>query len=209
MADRRSVPDFRLRRVRLWLLGVAALIFLTLVVGGATRLTESGLSIVEWKPVTGVLPPLSEPAWQAEFDKYKTIPQYRERNAGMSLADFKTIYWWEWTHRVLARLVGAVFLMQAAGFTVNLLTLLALVLSVGLVVDDAIVMVENVERHLHEGKSPHRAAIDEAVLKNSRGPHPNRANQNPVLAAAAFALDRAGHWRQRYRAFPAHPHPAR
>ena len=84
---------------------------LTLVVGGATRLTESGLSIVEWKPVTGVLPPLSQDAWQAEFAKYQQIPQYRELNRGMSLDEFKTIYWWEWSHRLLARLVGAAFLL--------------------------------------------------------------------------------------------------
>jgi cytochrome c oxidase assembly protein subunit 15 len=88
----------------------------TLVVGGATRLTGSGLSIVEWRPVTGVVPPLDEAAWQAEFDKYKLIPQYRERNAGMSLSDFKTIYWWEWTHRMLARLVGGVFLLPFLWF---------------------------------------------------------------------------------------------
>ena len=88
-----------------------ALMVLTLVVGGATRLTESGLSIVEWKPVTGVMPPLSQDAWQAEFGKYQQIPQYRELNRGMSLDEFKTIYWWEWTHRLLARLVGAAFLL--------------------------------------------------------------------------------------------------
>src|SRR5450432_2481401 len=116
MADRLSVPDFRLRAVRLWLLGVAALIFLTLVVGGATRLTESGLSIVEWKPVTGVLPPLSAPAWQTEFQKYQAIPQYRELNRGMSLDQFKVIYWWEWTHRLLARLIGAAFLLPLLFF---------------------------------------------------------------------------------------------
>jgi heme a synthase len=104
------------RAVRLWLLAVAALMFVTVAVGGATRLTESGLSIVEWKPVTGVVPPLDEPAWQAEFDKYKAIPQYRERNAGMSLHEFKVIYWWEWTHRVLARLVGAAFLLPFLWF---------------------------------------------------------------------------------------------
>lgn len=97
--------------VRLWLLTAAAMIFLTLVVGGATRLTESGLSIVEWKPVTGVLPPLSQREWQVEFDKYQTIPRYRELNRGMSIGDFKVIYWWEWSHRVLARLTGAVFLL--------------------------------------------------------------------------------------------------
>ena len=104
-------PETRRRAVRLWLLAVAALMVVTLVVGGATRLTESGLSIVEWKPVTGVVPPLDEPAWQAEFEKYKAIPQYRERNAGMSLSEFKTIYWWEWSHRMLARLIGAAFLL--------------------------------------------------------------------------------------------------
>ena len=104
------------RAIRLWLIAVAALMFATVVVGGATRLTESGLSIVEWKPVTGVLPPLDAPAWQAEFDKYKTIPQYRERPGGMTLPEFKTIYWWEWTHRVLARLVGAAFLLPLLWF---------------------------------------------------------------------------------------------
>jgi cytochrome c oxidase assembly protein subunit 15 len=111
MHGHRSIPEFRLRAVRLWLLAAAAMIFLTLIVGGATRLTVSGLSIVEWKPVTGVLPPLSEPAWQAEFDGYKAIPQYRELNKGMNLAQFKVIYFWEWTHRLLARATGAVFLV--------------------------------------------------------------------------------------------------
>ena len=111
MHGHRSIPEFRLRAVRLWLLAAAAMIFLTLIVGGATRLTVSGLSIVEWKPVTGVLPPLSEPAWQAEFDGYKAIPQYRELNKGMNLAQFKVIYFWEWTHRLLARATGAVFLI--------------------------------------------------------------------------------------------------
>jgi heme a synthase len=109
-------PEVRRRAVRLWLLAVAALMVATLVVGGATRLTESGLSIVEWKPVTGVVPPLDEPAWQAEFEKYKAIPQYRERNAGMSLSEFKTIYWWEWSHRMLARLIGGAFLLPFLWF---------------------------------------------------------------------------------------------
>src|SRR5437868_9726267 len=104
------------RAVRLWLLVAAALMVLTLVVGGATRLTESGLSIVEWKPVTGVVPPMSQAAWQAEFGKYQQIPQYRELNRGMSLDEFKTIYWWEWSHRLLARTVGAVFLLPFVFF---------------------------------------------------------------------------------------------
>lgn len=104
-------PDPRQRAIRVWLMAVAALIFLMVLVGGATRLTESGLSIVEWQPVTGTLPPLSEAAWQAEFEKYKAIPQYRQVNRGMSLADFKTIYWWEWGHRLLGRLIGVAFLL--------------------------------------------------------------------------------------------------
>ena len=97
--------------IRVWLLVVAALVVGTLIVGGATRLTESGLSIVEWKPVTGVLPPLTDTQWAAEFDKYKQIPQYREVNRGMSLSQFKTIFWWEWAHRLLGRTIGAVFLL--------------------------------------------------------------------------------------------------
>jgi len=109
--DTVSAPVDHTRALRAWLIAVAAMIFLTLVVGGATRLTVSGLSIVEWKPVTGVLPPLSEPAWQAEFDKYKEIPQYRQLNRDMTLGQFKTIFYWEWTHRLLARTTGVVFLL--------------------------------------------------------------------------------------------------
>lgn len=105
------VTQTQARAVRAWLYAVAAMIFLTLVVGGATRLTESGLSIVEWKPVTGVMPPLSEGAWQDEFTKYQAIPQYKQLNRGMSLGQFKVIYWWEWSHRLLARTTGAVFLL--------------------------------------------------------------------------------------------------
>ena len=111
-----KASNFRLRPVRLWLLVSAAMILLTLIVGGATRLTESGLSIVEWKPITGVLPPLSQAEWQTEFGKYQAIPQYRELNRGMSLDAFKTIYWWEWSHRLLARLTGAVFLLPLLVF---------------------------------------------------------------------------------------------
>ena len=111
-----SASDNRARLLRLWLWAVAALVFALVLVGGATRLTESGLSIVEWRPVTGVLPPLTDAAWQTEFRKYQTIPQYVQRNAGMSLAAFKTIYWWEWTHRLLGRLVGAAFLLPFVFF---------------------------------------------------------------------------------------------
>src|SRR5207244_1690772 len=106
-----SAPPETHRAIRLWLGFVAALVFAMVLVGGATRLTESGLSIVEWRPVTGVLPPRTDAEWQGEFAKYQTIPQYRVINRGMSLEDFKTIYWWEWVHRLLGRVVGAVFLL--------------------------------------------------------------------------------------------------
>jgi cytochrome c oxidase assembly protein subunit 15 len=105
--------------IRLWLYTVAILIFAMVLVGGATRLTESGLSIVEWKPVTGTVPPLSESAWQAEFDKYKTIPQFQVRNSGMTLHEFKTIFWWEWAHRLMGRLIGAAFLLPFLFFLVR------------------------------------------------------------------------------------------
>jgi heme a synthase len=104
------------RAIRLWLYLVAALIFAMVVVGGATRLTESGLSITEWQPVTGALPPLSEAQWQTEFQKYQAIPQYRQLNTGMSLADFKTIYWWEWAHRTIGRVIGVVFFVPFVWF---------------------------------------------------------------------------------------------
>src|SRR3954466_16088894 len=99
------------RGVGLWLFLIAAMIGLMVVVGGLTRLTGSGLSITEWQPVTGVIPPLSDAAWQAEFAKYQGTPQYELLNRGIGLAGFKAIYWWEWTHRVLGRLLGAVFLI--------------------------------------------------------------------------------------------------
>jgi heme a synthase len=97
--------------VRVWLLAVAALIFLMVSLGGATRLTGSGLSITEWQPIMGAVPPLSDAAWQEAFEKYKQIPQYEHVNRGMSLAAFKLIYWWEWTHRFLGRLIGVAFLV--------------------------------------------------------------------------------------------------
>ncbi len=101
----------QLGAVRWWLMSVAALIAIMVLVGGATRLTESGLSIVEWKPVTGTLPPLNDAQWAQAFEGYKAIPQYRELNAGMNLAEFKIIFWWEWSHRLLGRVIGAVYLL--------------------------------------------------------------------------------------------------
>jgi cytochrome c oxidase assembly protein subunit 15 len=97
--------------VRVWLLAVAALIFLMVGLGGATRLTGSGLSITEWQPIMGAVPPFSDAAWQEAFEKYQQIPQYEYVNRGMSLAAFKLIYWWEWTHRFLGRLIGVVFVV--------------------------------------------------------------------------------------------------
>lgn len=112
-----TVPDSTgLRAVRWWLVLVAAMIAMMVLVGGATRLTESGLSIVEWKPVTGTLPPLIDKAWHDAFEAYKQIPQYREINRGMSLDEFKTIFWWEWSHRLLGRLIGMVYLLPFLWF---------------------------------------------------------------------------------------------
>jgi heme a synthase len=102
--------------VRFWLFAVAGLVFLMVLVGGATRLTESGLSITQWKPLTGVIPPMSGAEWQAEFDRYKRIPQFSALNADMTLDGFRTIFWWEWGHRLLARMIGAAFIVPALWF---------------------------------------------------------------------------------------------
>jgi cytochrome c oxidase assembly protein subunit 15 len=101
-----------------WLYSVAFLVFVMVIVGGITRLTESGLSITEWKPITGAIPPMSEAAWLSEFEKYKQIPEYLEINgpAGMTLNDFKYIYFWEWAHRLLGRLIGLAFALPLAWF---------------------------------------------------------------------------------------------
>ena len=104
------------RPVRAWLYALAILVVAMVAVGGATRMTGSGLSITEWRPVTGVVPPVSDTAWAAEFDKYKDTPQYRILNQGMGLSDFKVIYAWEWSHRLLGRLLGLVFLVPLIVF---------------------------------------------------------------------------------------------
>ena len=108
--------DDPLGNVRRWLWTVAGLVAGMVMLGGATRLTGSGLSITEWNVVTGVLPPLSDAAWLVEFEKYRAIPQYLEINKGMSLADFKFIYFWEWAHRLLGRIVGFAFAIPLAFF---------------------------------------------------------------------------------------------
>jgi cytochrome c oxidase assembly protein subunit 15 len=104
------------RGIRAWLMVLFALVVVMIAVGGLTRLTDSGLSITEWRPVTGALPPLSEAHWQAEFDKYRAIPQYQLLNKGMSLEEFQFIYWWEWGHRQLGRLIGLVWALGFFGF---------------------------------------------------------------------------------------------
>jgi heme a synthase len=108
-------PD-RNRAVRVWLYSVLLVLFTLVVVGGATRLTDSGLSITEWKPIHGMIPPLNMAEWMEEFDKYRLIPEYQEINKGMTLEAFKVIYWWEWAHRFLARFVGLVFAVPFAVF---------------------------------------------------------------------------------------------
>jgi heme a synthase len=104
------------RPVRLWLWFVTILVLAMIVVGGATRLTGSGLSITEWRPFMGAIPPLSEAGWIVEFDKYRSIPQYQLVNKGMSLGDFKFIYWWEWGHRQLGRFIGLAFMLPLLWF---------------------------------------------------------------------------------------------
>jgi cytochrome c oxidase assembly protein subunit 15 len=113
IARRREITRSDDRAVGLWLLGVCAMIFAMAVIGAITRLTDSGLSIMEWAPLAGVLPPMSASEWERIFALYKTTAEYQRVNAGMSLAEFREIFWWEWIHRFWGRLIGVVFL---AGF---------------------------------------------------------------------------------------------
>jgi heme a synthase len=102
--------------VGVWLWAIAVLIFCMVIVGGATRLTDSGLSITEWKPLLGAIPPLNEAHWLEAFEKYKLIPEYQVQNRGMTLEDFKFIYWWEWAHRFLGRIIGFAFIVPLVFF---------------------------------------------------------------------------------------------
>jgi heme a synthase len=104
------------RAVAIWLIGCAALVYAVLIVGGITRLTHSGLSIVEWQPLIGALPPMSDQAWAALFEKYRATPEYRLLNSGMTLGAFKQIFWWEYSHRLMGRLVGLVLLLPLLWF---------------------------------------------------------------------------------------------
>ena len=104
-----SIVGDRLRPVRIWLYIMAAMVLAMVMVGGMTRLTGSGLSITTWKPISGIIPPLTQADWQAEFEGYKLIPQYEVYNHWMTLEDFKGIFWWEWGHRFLGRIIGFAF----------------------------------------------------------------------------------------------------
>jgi heme a synthase len=109
-------PTARPRALSHWLFAVAALVVLMVVVGGITRLTESGLSMVRWEPISGTIPPLNEAQWQAEFNHYRASPQYQQVNRGMSLDEFKNIFFWEYVHRLLGRLIGLAFAIPLAWF---------------------------------------------------------------------------------------------
>ncbi|SNR61438.1 heme A synthase [Puniceibacterium sediminis] len=102
--------------IRLWLMLLFALVMVMIAVGGLTRLTDSGLSITEWRPVTGALPPMDAASWQSEFEKYQAIPEYQLQNNGMTLGEFQFIYWWEWSHRQLGRVIGLVWALGFFGF---------------------------------------------------------------------------------------------
>lgn len=114
-----AIKPAHAKQISIWLLLCCLLVALMVLVGGVTRLTESGLSITEWKPVTGAVPPLNEAEWQDAFEKYKQIPEYKKINFGMSLEQFKGIYWWEFSHRLLGRLVGFVFFLPWVYFAVR------------------------------------------------------------------------------------------
>jgi len=105
--------------VAVWLLICCALVFAMIVVGGVTRLTDSGLSIVEWQPLVGTLPPISQADWDELLEKYRTSPQYQQINKGMSIEEFKTIFWWEYFHRLLGRLIGIVFFLPFVYFLIK------------------------------------------------------------------------------------------
>ena len=114
-----NTPSRAHRRIAAWLFVCCALVFAMVVVGGVTRLTHSGLSIVEWQPIVGTLPPRNDAQWHETFAKYQLTPEYRQVNAGMTLAEFQGIFWWEYFHRLLGRAIGVVFLLPLLWFAVR------------------------------------------------------------------------------------------
>ena len=119
LAGNKPASAGRVAAIRWWLVAVALLVFAMVLLGGATRLTDSGLSITEWQPIMGAIPPLNDADWTDAFAKYRQIPEYQRVNAGMSLEDFKTIYWWEWSHRFLGRAIGIVFFVPFLFFWIS------------------------------------------------------------------------------------------
>ena len=113
---RLRLPESKRRSLRRWLWAIAAMTFAVLVVGGITRLTHSGLSMVQWQPLLGAMPPLNEAQWMARFDQYRQFPEYHQLRQGMTLEQFKVIYFWEYLHRLLARLIGLVFIVPFIAF---------------------------------------------------------------------------------------------
>lgn len=118
-AERPEIYSGTTRAVTLWLWLMAALVFAMVLVGGATRLTDSGLSITEWKPLLGAIPPLTMQDWHEAFAKYQQIPEFKIQNSAMTLDEFKSIYWWEWAHRFLGRIIGVAFLLPLVVFTIS------------------------------------------------------------------------------------------
>ena len=208
-----AVPASRERPLALarWLMIVAALVVAIVAVGGITRLTESGVSITEWKPVTGALPPLSEAAWQAEFDAYRQTPQFTEINgpAGMTLAAYKFIYFWEWVHRLIARLIGTVLIAVTAwfwargqipaGYKPRLLALIALIGLQGAIgwwmvqsgiVNDVKVSHFRLATHLLTALLTMAGLVWTALdlRAHARGERPHRLTGFAALALGALAL---------------------
>lgn len=118
-SPRPAAPQYARRGIAIWLSILFALLVVMIAVGGLTRLTDSGLSITEWNPVSGALPPADDAAWQAEFEKYQASPQYAELNRGMTIDEFRSIYWWEWGHRQLGRALGVVWALGFLWFLVR------------------------------------------------------------------------------------------
>src|SRR4249919_2906699 len=118
MSNRASSVEMHDRGLAIWLLACCALVFAMVVVGGVTRLTHSGLSITEWEPIVGTVPPLSDADWSEAFARYRATPEYRQVNPGMDLDAFKRIFWWEYAHRLLGRAIGVAFLLPYLVFLV-------------------------------------------------------------------------------------------